>query len=213
MKVQRSTKIKVSKLNPRSLSVDISLRFKAVVFKVVVVTLLTIQLGTPCTCVINAPLERYYTSAEYVFLGSVISTQITNPELGGYLQAEIEVLEDIKNATTRDTILVKTATHSAACGFSFADGSTYVLFTNYMNVFDNVYSHYTNSCVGNILAEGPTYEEQLDSLRALSSTGLINKFQRTYQREVFSESFRVDGKSMSEVNSKAPNLKFLKAPK
>jgi hypothetical protein len=97
--------------------------------------LLAAALSTPnearaCSCSAGTP-EAHFAAATAVFEGRVVSIARTgDPEVGpGRLEVSLEVVQTWKAANT-ERLVVTTSTDGAACGVSFEQGRSYLVYAS-----------------------------------------------------------------------------------
>lgn len=114
-----------------------------------------------CTCMPPAPPTQMLERADAVFVATV--TSVSNQD-AHTLRIHLEVEENFKGlrASPGDPVEIFTATSSAACGYSFRPGSTYLLY----GYFDASSGRlFTNLCTRNLPASSPHFQQERDLLR------------------------------------------------
>ena len=77
-----------------------------------------------CSCMVPAPAEEALEDADAVFVGHVIGGEVKDRSV---TEVHLAVERRWKGAES-DEITVRTATSSAACGFSFTEGERYLVY-------------------------------------------------------------------------------------
>lgn len=99
---------------------------KAILGLALVLGLALSDMALACTCAPPPPPAEARDTADSVFSGRVLSV---TPGKNGSLDVEIQVDRSWKNARC-GTVVVQTASESAACGFGFEVGKSYLVYAD-----------------------------------------------------------------------------------
>lgn len=86
------------------------------------------QSASACRCAPPPPAKKALESAQAVFLGKVIKVEKMGENRGfGPITVTFEVSTNYKGVKTKQ-VKVRTASSSAACGYGFAKGNSYLVY-------------------------------------------------------------------------------------
>lgn len=89
------------------------------------------QIAHACSCIENPPPGEALEGADYVFTGTVTMIRSTDPGPGGQSFPKSTVKFDVQSVYKGNVggkFSVETAQSSAACGFTFTEGETYLVY-------------------------------------------------------------------------------------
>ncbi len=89
------------------------------------------QIAHACSCVENPPPAEALEGADYVFTGTVTMIKSTNPAPGGQSFPKTTVKLDVQSVYKGNVggkFSIETAESSAACGFTFSEGESYIVY-------------------------------------------------------------------------------------
>lgn len=81
--------------------------------------------GSACSCIQPGPPAAAIEDADRVFAGEVESIKSAGDQA---VEVRLRVVRWFKGDTGRETIVVRTARHSASCGYPFESGSAYFVY-------------------------------------------------------------------------------------
>lgn len=96
-----------------------------------ILALATPQTARACSCIENPPPAEALEGADYVFTGTVTMVKTSNPAPGGQSFPKATVKLDVQSVYKGNVgakFSVETAESSAACGFTFAEGESYIVY-------------------------------------------------------------------------------------
>lgn len=123
---------------------------------VAALALLVPQQCLACSCIMQTFSEAA-DSAEVIFVGTAAATSGSQTEFGAGVDVDFTVSEIYRGEAPADTV-VRTPDNSAACGFAFEVGSTYLVMAQQSGEVLE-----TNLCTGTSLADSVSTAD-LDSL-------------------------------------------------
>ncbi len=106
------------------------MRWFVMLCSVFVVSVWTAPRVHACSCIPNPPPREAFEQAGLVFAGRVLDIRdASEAEYPGSLDVTLEVERPFKGVFI-ETIKVRTARHSASCGFPFEEGERYLVYTD-----------------------------------------------------------------------------------
>jgi hypothetical protein len=119
--------------------------------------------ASACSCIApGSPYEELQRSS-LVFAGQVLSVvRVNGGNHGNYNRVTLRNLRSFGSANSGDVVVIRTATNSAACGYTFLDGGYYVVYS-----YESEGALWTGLC-----SRTAPFEDADEDLRAFRATDL-----------------------------------------